>query len=55
MSRTKKGTKPPGWEPWGKRPGTAKAACLPQKDQKKYTHRKERIEGKKIIKKESDK
>ena len=52
MSRTKKQKKAPGYEYWGKRPGTKKLGGSPGKDAKKLTHRLERLEGKKVIKKQ---
>lgn len=47
MSRSRKGDKGCGFEYWGKRPGTKKTGGSPGKFSKKYTHRLERIEGKK--------
>lgn len=52
MSRTKKKQKPPGYEFWSKRPMSNKHGADPGKITKKRTHRLERIEGKKEIKKE---
>lgn len=54
MSRTKKGEKPPGFDIWSKRPGTNKSSSLPSKEGKKRTHRLERLEDKKIVKKEKE-
>lgn len=51
MSRTKKGSKGPGHEYWSKRPTPISD---PGKDAKKRTHRMERIEKKKLIKKERE-
>lgn len=54
MSRTyRKGEKGPGYEYWSKRPGTKKAQD-PGKYAKKVNHRLERIENKKVIRKEQD-
>lgn len=47
MSRSRKGDKGCGFEYWSKRPGTKKTGGSPGKFSKKYTHRLERIEGKK--------
>lgn len=44
MSRTKKGTKAPGYEFWSARPGKGKMSSGPIA--KKLTHRAERQEGK---------
>jgi hypothetical protein len=55
MSRTRKGSKGPGYEYWGKRPGTLKGWCYsPGKKAKKLTHRAERREGKKIVEDSKD-
>ena len=53
MSRTKKSknAKGPGYEYWSKRP---MSGSPPGRWAKTRTHRKERIEAKKIIKKESE-
>ena len=51
MSRTKKGSKAPGWETWSKRPGSCQP---PGRIGKKITTSKERAKNKKIIKKEQD-
>jgi len=54
MSRTyRKGGKGPGYEYWSKRAGN-KDCPLPGKFSKNRTHRLERIENKKTVKKESD-
>lgn len=45
MSRSRKGSKGPGYDYWSKRPGTKKASD-PGKYAKKINHRLERIEGK---------
>ena len=50
MSRTKKGKKGPGYDYWSRRPTPITS---PGRASKKLTHRLERIEGKKKIKKES--
>jgi hypothetical protein len=52
MSRTKKGSKGPGYEYWSKRPGKL---STPGKDAKKRTHRLERLDGKKQIKEQYEK
>ena len=49
MSRTKKGSKPPTYEYWGKR---ALSCIPPSKYVKKLTHKLERLISKKIAKKE---
>ncbi len=54
MSRTKKGTRSPGSEFWSKRPGSNKCGSGPGKTAKKETHRLERLEGKKQIRKDLD-
>lgn len=54
MSRTKKSEKAPGYEYWGKRPLSRNHGAIPGKATKKLTHKLERIEGKKQIKKETD-
>lgn len=46
MSRTKKGTKPPGYEYWGKRP---LSVVSPSKFVKTRTHRIERLKAKEEI------
>jgi hypothetical protein len=51
MSRSKKGKKGAGYEYWGKRPGKLSS---PGKEAKKATHRLERLQSKKITKKESE-
>ena len=53
MSRSKKKSKSPGYEYWSKRPGNKKNNN-PGKDAKKLNSRMERIEAKKIIKKEKE-
>ena len=45
MSRTRKGSKPPGYEYWSKRPGNKHGGLLGV-HQKKFTHRTERKQGK---------
>jgi hypothetical protein len=45
MSRTQKGSKAPGYEYWGKRPGSGHFA--PGKYAKRVTHKAERQQGKK--------
>jgi len=52
MSRSNKGKKGPGYEYWSRRPGN-KTGGIPGKETKK-THRLERLESKKIIRKESE-
>ena len=44
MSRTRKGRKPAGFEFWSARPGN-KHGNLMGKDAKRFTHRRERQEG----------
>lgn len=44
MSRTRKGTKTPGYEYWGKRPG---GAMPPGRISKKITHKAERRQARK--------
>ena len=51
MSRSRKKGKSPGNEYWSKRP---MSGSPPSKWAKKRTHRLERIESKKIVKKESE-
>jgi hypothetical protein len=51
MSKTKKGAKGPGFEYWSKRPNSM---SQPGKASKKVTHKKERGQSKKAIKKESN-
>lgn len=53
MAKTKKGSKSPGYEFWGKRPGTKKGPRVGPKA-KNITHRAERQEGKKVIKYEKE-
>ena len=47
MSRTKRGSKPPGWEIWSKRAGSAMTGWNTSAYMKKRTHKMERQEGKK--------
>lgn len=54
MSRTKKGTKAPGHEYWGKRPVSRNHGGTPGRITKTRTHRLERIEGKKKVKEEQE-
>lgn len=49
MSRTRKGSKGPGYEYWGRRPTKGRD---PGKTTKKTTHRMERAEGKREAKDE---
>ncbi len=51
MSRTKKGSKGPGYEYWSKRPLSGSS---PGKETKKKTHRIERARSKKLTRKESE-
>lgn len=51
MSRTKKSKKSPGYEYWGKRPISREHGAIPGRYTKTRTHRLERLEGKKEIKK----
>lgn len=51
MSRSKRGKKAPGWEHWSRRPNSMSP---PGRVSKTRTHRLERIENKKIIKKQLD-
>lgn len=53
MSRTKKKKPAPGKEYWGKRPCSRNHGATPGKVTKKRTHRLERLEKKKVIKKET--
>lgn len=46
MSRTKKKTKAPGKEYWGKRPVSRNHGATPGKISKRLTHRLERLEAK---------
>ena len=55
MSRTKKKTKSPGTEYWTKRPISRQHGAIPGRYTKTRTHRLERLEGKKEIKKQLDK
>lgn len=50
MSKTKKGSKGPGYEYWSKRP---LAGSPPGKDTKKKTHRIERAANKALTRKET--
>lgn len=45
MSRTKKGSKRPGFEYWSKRPCSKRQGAVPGRDTKRRTHKLERIEG----------
>lgn len=54
MSRTRKGKKAPGYEYWSKRPGSNKSGSGPGRIAKTRTHRLERLEGKKQIRKALD-
>lgn len=54
MSRSKKGSKGPGYEYWSKRPIANQHGAVPGKETKKRTHRLERIEAKKQIKRERE-
>lgn len=54
MSRTKKDKKGIGFEYWSKRPMSNRHGGIPGKDTKKRTHRLERLEAKKDIKKQKD-
>ena len=47
MSRSKKGSKGPGYEYWGRRTGKGKGGRDPGPFTKRQTHRKERRDGKK--------
>jgi hypothetical protein len=51
MSRSAKGSKGPGFEYWGKRPGNG---LSPGKATKKITHRLERLKAKEALKKTGD-
>lgn len=51
MSKTKKGSKGPGFEYWSKRPYAGES---PGKKTKKRTHKKERLDNKKELKQEVD-
>ena len=42
MSRTKKSSKPPGYEFWSRRPGSNKGGCSPGSASKRHTHKAER-------------
>ena len=48
MSRTKRGSKAPGFEYWGKRPGN-KHGQTPGELSKKFTHKKERQAAKNLM------
>lgn len=52
MSRTKRSTRPVGYEYWSKRPGSNNHGSPPGPASKKETHRKERAQSKRIIMKE---
>lgn len=49
MGKTKTGSKAPGYEYWGKRPGSRNHGCVPGRDSKKRTHRLERLEAKETV------
>jgi len=49
MSRTKKGSKGPTYEYWSRRP--SKGCISPGKDNKKITHRLERVRAKRELEK----
>lgn len=51
MSRTKKSSKSPGHEYWGKRPLSNKHGAAPGKFTKTRTHKIERAENKRLTKK----
>jgi hypothetical protein len=48
MSRTRKGSKGPGYEYWGRRPAKMKFPS-PGKETKKITHRQERADEKRKL------
>jgi len=50
VSRTIKKTKAPGYEYWGRRPIARNHGAIPGRLTKNWTHRLERLEGKKAIK-----
>jgi hypothetical protein len=50
MSRTKHGSKAPGYEYWSKRPGSNSGGSVPGKVSKRFTHRAERRLGKQAAK-----
>lgn len=52
MSRTVKGKKGVGYEYWSKRPVSRNCGANPGRESKKRTHRLERLEGKKEIRKQ---
>lgn len=54
MSRTKKKRKAPGYEYWSRRPGSRNHGSEPGRHSKKLTHRLERLEAKKEIKKQNE-
>lgn len=54
MSRSIKKKKGPGYEYWGRRPISRNHGAIPGKKTKKWTHRLERIEGKKECKLEDE-
>lgn len=54
MSRSKKSSKGPGFEYWGKRPISAEHGAIPGRFTKTRTHKIERKKNKKLIKKELD-
>lgn len=45
MSRTNRGEKPSGFQYWSKRPGNNMAYGTPGPFTKKYTHHRERLQG----------
>lgn len=49
MSRSKSGSKSPGYDYWSRRPGSGMGYG---KKVKKVTHKKERVQNKKLVKKE---
>ena len=51
MSRSNKGSKGPGYEYWGKRPGSG---LPPGKGVKKVVHKLERLKAKEALKKTGD-
>jgi hypothetical protein len=51
MSRTNKGKRHTGYEYWSKRPISNKSGAVPGKETKRRTHRAERRQAKKQVKK----
>lgn len=54
MSRSKKKGKPPGYDYWSRRPTAGIGGTSPGRWSKTKTHRLERIEARKVIKKQTE-